>query len=65
MVISTFLIIAIFSQAAQAVCNECGTVTDVKTVKIVGQGSGVGAVTGGVLGGVVGHQVGEGEEVNI
>jgi len=60
MVISTFLSIAIFSQAAQAVCNECGTVTDVKTVKIEGQGSGVGAVTGGVLGGVVGHQVGGG-----
>ena len=60
MVISTFLSIAIFSQVAQAVCNECGTVTDVKTVKIEGQGSGVGAVTGGVLGGVVGHQVGGG-----
>ncbi|RFC32260.1 MAG: Glycine zipper 2TM domain-containing protein [Candidatus Nitrotoga sp. SPKER] len=60
MVISTFLTIAIFSQTAQAVCNECGTVTDVKTIKIEGQGSGVGAVTGGVLGGVVGHQVGSG-----
>ena len=60
MAISTFLTVAIFSQAAQAVCNECGTVTDVKTVKIEGQGSGVGAVTGGVLGGVVGHQVGGG-----
>jgi outer membrane lipoprotein SlyB len=59
-VISTFLSIAVFSQAAQAVCNECGTVTDVKTVKIEGQASGVGAVTGGVLGGVVGHQVGGG-----
>ncbi|CAG9933219.1 glycine zipper 2TM domain-containing protein [Candidatus Nitrotoga arctica] len=66
MVISTVLTIAIFSQAAQgaqgaqAICNECGTVTDVKTIKIEGQGSGVGAVTGGVLGGVVGHQVGGG-----
>lgn len=60
MVISIFLTIVTFSQAAQAVCNECGTVTDVKTVKIEGQGSGVGAVTGGVLGGVVGHQVGGG-----
>jgi outer membrane lipoprotein SlyB len=60
MAIFTSLSIAIFSQAAQAVCNECGTVTDVKTIKIEGQGSGVGAVTGGVLGGVVGHQVGGG-----
>ncbi len=60
MVISTFLSIAFFSQAAQAICNECGTVTDVKTIKIEGDGSGVGAVTGGVLGGVVGHQVGGG-----
>ena len=60
MAVSTFLTIAILSQEAQAVCNECGTVTDVKTVTVEGQGSGVGAVTGGVLGGVVGHQVGGG-----
>jgi len=60
MAVSTFLTIAIFSQEAQAVCNECGTVTDVKTVTVEGQGSGLGAVTGGVLGGVVGHQVGGG-----
>ncbi|MDO9101963.1 MAG: glycine zipper 2TM domain-containing protein [Candidatus Nitrotoga sp.] len=60
MAVSTFLTIAILSQEAQAVCNECGTVTDVKTVTIEGQGSGIGAVTGGVLGGVVGHQVGGG-----
>ncbi|CAH1081566.1 Glycine zipper 2TM domain-containing protein [Candidatus Nitrotoga sp. 1052] len=60
MVISIFLTTAYFSQVAQAACNECGTVTDVKTIKIEGQGSGVGAVTGGVLGGVVGHQVGGG-----
>ncbi|MBK8570361.1 MAG: glycine zipper 2TM domain-containing protein [Nitrosomonadales bacterium] len=60
MAVSAFLTIAILSQEAQAVCNECGTVTDVKTVTVEGQGSGVGAVTGGVLGGVVGHQVGGG-----
>ncbi|RFC39214.1 MAG: Glycine zipper 2TM domain-containing protein [Candidatus Nitrotoga sp. LAW] len=60
MAVSTFLTIAILSQEAQAVCNECGTVTDVKTVTVEGQGSGLGAVTGGVLGGVVGHQVGGG-----
>lgn len=60
MVISILLTTAYFSQVALAACNECGTVTDVKIIKIEGQGSGVGAVTGGVLGGVVGHQVGGG-----
>jgi outer membrane lipoprotein SlyB len=60
MFISILLTTAYFSQVAQAACNECGTVTDVKAIKTEGQGSGVGAVTGGVLGGVVGHQVGGG-----
>ena len=60
MAMSMLLSIVFFSQPAQAACNECGTVTDVKTVKIEGQGSGVGAVAGGVLGGVLGHQVGGG-----
>jgi outer membrane lipoprotein SlyB len=60
MVISAFLAAAFFSQAAQAVCAECGTVTEVKTVKVEGEGSGVGAVAGGILGGVAGHQVGGG-----
>ena len=46
--------------SALAACPECGTVTDVKTVKKEGEGSGVGAVAGGVLGGVLGHQVGSG-----
>lgn len=58
--ISTLLAIVFFSQPAQAACNECGTVADVKTVKIEGKGSGVGAVAGGVVGGVLGHQVGGG-----
>ena len=43
-----------------AACPDCGTVTDVKTVKKEGEASGVGAVAGGVLGGVLGHQVGSG-----
>ena len=60
MFISILLTAAYFSQVAQAACIECGTVTDVKTINIEGQGSGVGAVAGGVLGGVVGHQVGGG-----
>ena len=45
---------------AFAACNNCGTVTNVKTVKVKGEGSGMGAVAGGVLGGVLGHQVGGG-----
>jgi outer membrane lipoprotein SlyB len=45
---------------ALAACPECGTVTDVKTIKKEGEGSGVGAVAGGVLGGVLGHQIGSG-----
>jgi outer membrane lipoprotein SlyB len=46
--------------AAHAKCENCGTVTDLKTVKQKGEGSGLGAVAGGVLGGVLGHQVGGG-----
>lgn len=46
--------------AAFAKCDNCGTVTDLKTVQIKGEGSGLGAVAGGVLGGVLGHQVGGG-----
>ncbi len=49
-----------FGADASAKCDNCGTVTNVKTIKVKGQASGVGAVTGGVLGGVLGHQVGGG-----
>ena len=45
---------------AFAACDNCGTVTDVKTVTKKGEGSGVGMVAGGVIGGVLGHQVGSG-----
>ena len=45
---------------AFALCDNCGTVTNVKTVKKEGEASGGGAVIGGVLGGVLGHQVGSG-----
>ncbi|MEO5691738.1 MAG: glycine zipper 2TM domain-containing protein [Usitatibacter sp.] len=45
---------------AFAACDNCGTVTDVKTVTRKGEGSGVGLVAGGVIGGVLGHQVGSG-----
>jgi len=49
-----------FAPASFAQCKDCGTVTDVKTIKKEGEGSGVGAVAGGVLGGVIGHQIGSG-----
>ena len=45
---------------ALAACPNCGTITDVKTVKKQGEGTGLGAVAGGVIGGVLGHQVGSG-----
>jgi len=46
--------------AAFAACDNCGTVTDVKTIKKEGEGSGAGAVLGGIAGGVIGHQIGSG-----
>jgi outer membrane lipoprotein SlyB len=49
-----------YAEVARAACPECGTVSDVKTIKKEGEGSGVGAVAGGVIGGVLGHQVGSG-----
>lgn len=49
-----------FAQTSSAACKECGTVSDVKTIKKDGEGTGVGAVAGGVIGGVLGHQVGGG-----
>ena len=48
------------SAAALAECKDCGTVTEVKTIKKEGEGSGAGAVIGGVAGGVLGHQIGSG-----
>ena len=56
---STF-VFALFANTAFAKCDNCGTVTDLKTVKQKGEGSGVGLVGGAVLGGVLGHQVGGG-----
>lgn len=55
-----FAIAIAFAPQADAACDNCGTVTDVKTVKTEGQSSGLGAVAGGVIGGVLGHQVGSG-----
>ncbi len=41
-------------------CNNCGVVVSVNTIKEKGEGSGLGAIAGGVLGGVLGNQVGGG-----
>ena len=58
---ATIMALAIaFAPQAHGACKDCGTVTDVKTIKKEGEGSGLGAVAGGVLGGVLGHQVGSG-----
>lgn len=48
-----------FAQS-NAVCDNCGTVTNVRTVEKEGEASGGGAVIGGIVGGVLGHQVGSG-----
>lgn len=50
----------LFGQSAAAKCPECGAVVDLRTVKVAGEGSGLGAIAGGVVGGVLGHQVGSG-----
>jgi outer membrane lipoprotein SlyB len=55
-----FAVAALFGTPALAKCPECGTVSELKTVKVEGQGSGLGAIAGGVVGGVLGHQVGGG-----
>ena len=55
-----FAVATAFAPAALALCNECGTVVNLKSVKKEGEASGVGAVAGGIIGGVLGHQVGSG-----
>jgi len=45
---------------AYAACPNCGKVTNVRTVKQKGEGTGLGLIAGGVLGGVLGNQVGGG-----
>jgi outer membrane lipoprotein SlyB len=58
---STMVAVAVaFAPAVFAACKDCGTVTDVRTIKKKGEGSGAGAVIGGIAGGVLGHQVGSG-----
>ena len=61
LVSATMIVAGIFlASPAFAECDNCGTVTNVKTVKKEGEASGGGAVVGGILGGVLGHQIGSG-----
>lgn len=48
------------AKAEPAVCNSCGRVTSVETIKQRAQGSGLGAAGGAVLGGLLGNQIGDG-----
>ena len=42
-------------------CGDCGTVVDIRPVRMAAEsGSGAGAVLGAIAGGVLGHQVGGG-----
>ncbi len=54
------LVIISGSAAQAATCDNCGVVTELKTAKQKGEGSGVGVVAGGIVGGILGHQVGHG-----
>ena len=46
---------------AQAVCDHCGTVTEVKQEKRKGEGGAAGIVAGAAVGGLLGNQVGKGD----
>lgn len=48
------------AEPVRQVCNSCGRVTSVETIKQRAQGSGLGAAGGAVLGGLLGNQVGDG-----
>jgi uncharacterized protein YcfJ len=54
------LALGVFASQAQARCDNCGVVVDMKEVKVKGESSGAGMVIGGIAGGVLGHQVGSG-----
>jgi uncharacterized protein YcfJ len=45
---------------APAICNDCGTITNIEQKKEKGSGSGAGAAIGAVAGAVIGHQIGDG-----
>jgi outer membrane lipoprotein SlyB len=60
MMVVAVLVAGAVAMPAFAVCDHCGTVTDVRVIKKEGEASGAGAIIGGVAGGVLGHQVGSG-----
>jgi uncharacterized protein YcfJ len=47
-------------RAPEPVCADCGTVTDVRSYEVKGEGSGVGIAIGAVAGGLLGNQIGGG-----
>lgn len=42
------------------VCDSCGTISSIETMRKKGEGSGIGIAAGAVLGAVIGHQIGGG-----
>lgn len=46
---------------AQVLCNDCGTVQEVRREKRKGEGGAVGIVAGAAAGGLLGNQVGKGD----
>lgn len=46
--------------APEPICADCGTVTDVRSYEVKGEGSGVGIAIGAVAGGLLGNQIGGG-----
>lgn len=48
------------AEPVHQVCNSCGRVVSVHTIKQRAQGSGIGAAGGAILGGLLGNQVGGG-----
>lgn len=56
----TALMLGVLAAPAQAGCDACGVVRDVRTEKHKGEASGVGAVAGGVAGGLLGNMIGGG-----
>lgn len=58
--ISLFAALILSVSVHAASCNNCGKVSEVRTVKVEGEGSGLGAVAGGVAGGLLGNQLGKG-----
>ncbi|MGO4379859.1 glycine zipper 2TM domain-containing protein [Pseudoduganella sp. RAF53_2] len=48
------------AEPKRPVCNECGTVTNVRMIEKDGEGGATGLIAGGIAGGLLGHQVGGG-----